>query len=123
MPYVDMKHPAAKHYLRQTKCEHGVAALWLKALDPEVYRRYNNRFLELKEKVEELYADDSSRFLSKTLLINAIVQPHRDVEEVQDGYVLTYPLGDFTGGDQVILDMGMRFHQEAGDLLVAPPNA
>lgn len=43
MPYAEMKHPAAKNYLRQTKWEHRAAALYLKAMGPEVYRRYNDR--------------------------------------------------------------------------------
>lgn len=33
---------------------------------------------------------------------------------------MTYPWGNFTGGEVVFLELGLRFGQEAGDILMAP---
>ena len=111
---------AVQDYLRLTKWEHLVAAGWLEVLAPEVHERYNRRYSELREKVGPLDVGESGCFLTKNVTINAIDNPHKDNKEVSDGLVLSYPWHDFTGGDQIYLEVGMRFHQEAGDLLVAP---
>ena len=111
---------AVQEYLSWTKWEHHVAALWLKALAPDVHDSYNARYVELRDKIGDMDVGDSGCFLSKTLIVNAIVDPHKDTDEVKEGFVLTYPFGDYTGADQVYLELGMRFHQEPGDLLVAP---
>ena len=111
---------AIQEYLSWSKWEHRVAALWLKALAPDVQESYNARYVELRDKIGDMDIGDSGCFLSKTLIVNAIVDPHKDTDEFKEGFVLTYPFGDFTGADQVYLELGMRFHQEPGDLLVAP---
>ena len=111
---------AVQDYLSLTSWEHDVAAAWLEALAPQVYQRYNRRYKEVRDKIGPLDVGESGCFLSKSVSINTIDDPHRDVKEVKDGLVLTYPWDNFTGGDQIYLEVGMRFHQQAGDLLVAP---
>lgn len=120
-PPSPLARAAVKIYLLFSKWEHHVASKWLEALAPDVKRRYNARYQELREKLGDLDVGDSGCFLSKTLIINAIVNPHKDADEVTDGLVMTYHFNDdCTGGDQVNLDLSMRFHQEAGDFLLGP---
>lgn len=111
---------AIETYLNSSKWEHHDACKWLEALAPDLKERSNARYRELREKLGDLDVGDSGCFLSKTLIINAIVNPYEDADEVTDGLVMTYHFNDSTGGDQVNLDLSMRLHQEAGDFLLGP---
>lgn len=41
-------------------------------------------------------------------LVNAIANTHKDPSEVKQGWTITYPYGNFTGGEAVLLDLGLN---------------
>ena len=45
---------AVQEYLSWTKWEHRVAALWLKALAPNVHESYNGRYIELRDQIGDM---------------------------------------------------------------------
>ena len=112
---------ATKAYLGGTHWEHQVVARWLQTLDPGMHQRFNARYRELRPELGILDVGDEGCYTNKALNINVIVDPHKDRNDVNDGFVATFPSWKpFTGGDAIYVELGMRFRQEAGDLTFAP---
>ena len=110
-------------YNFDTTWEHRLISGWFKALDPVMWQQYHSRYQELRREGKLHHLDqgagDMGCFLGHALLINAYVDPHKDRNDVKNGWVITYPWMDFDGGDAVYLDLGLRFKQRAGDFIMS----
>ena len=94
----------------------------MKALEPESWQRYNRHYQEVRAngKLGILDVGDFGIESCRAFLVNAIANPHKDKGDVLRGWTISYPWGNFTGGDLVFLDLGIRLEQRAGDMLMAP---
>jgi len=113
---------ALKKFFAFTRSEHYRISMWLKALDPQGWQRYNQCYQKARAGGKLEILDDGAWGIQSchTLLVNAIANPHKDPGDVKQGWTITYPLGNFTGGEVVFLDLGLKFGQQAGDILMAP---
>lgn len=105
---------------------HIVVSKWLKTLDPETWEKYWTCYQRLRSegKLGELDDGDMGCFCCHVCLVNAVANPHRDNGDVMRGVVITCPSGPFKKGGEVgFLELGLRFDQKAGDLLIAPSAA
>ena len=110
-------------YISETTWEHRLISGWFKALDPDKWEEYHSCYQRLRKTGELRHLDqgasDLGCFLGHALLINSYVDPHKDVGDVKDGWVISYPWMDFEGGDAVYLDLALRFKQRAGDFIMS----
>lgn len=113
---------AVEAYLYRTKWQHILLSKWFKALAPAKWHEYWTSYQERSQRGElgVLDAGEMGCFSSQALLIQAIVNPHKDHGDVRDGVVFTTPTGWFGGGEVNVLEWGMRFQQQATDILIAP---
>lgn len=111
-----------KDYLYQTKWTYLLLSKWLKVLARATWQRYWTAYQQLSQRGElgVLNVGDMGCFTSHALLIRAAVNPHKDTKDVRDGLVITAPSGSFTGGEVSVMEWGMRFAQQSGDILIAP---
>lgn len=111
-----------KAYLHQIKWQHILLSKWFKALAPVIWQRYWTAYQDRSQRGElgVLDAGEMGCFSSYALVIQAAVNPHKDKADVRDGVVLTTPSGWYWGGETSILEWGMRFAQQPGDILIAP---
>ena len=92
------------------------------ALDPEVWQLYNQHYQKARVNGNLGILDTGAWGVqsSHTFLVNAIANPHKDPGDVKKGWTITYPWGLFTGGEVVFVDLGLKFAQQSGDMLMAP---
>jgi len=119
----DAKEAAAvEDYLHRTRWQHILLSKWLKALASETWKTYWEAYQRQRERGDLGVLDDGDMgcFSGRALLIQAVVNPHKDDTDVRGGLVLTFPTGLYGGGEVTIFEYGLRFAQEAGDILIAP---
>lgn len=108
-----------EYLLQQQAALQQAIGMWFQLLDPTTHRRYRDCYQALvdQDKLEFLHQSARGCFTGMALLINHAVNPHRDSNDVKDGYVVTTPLGDFEGGLVVFPDLKLMICQKPGDLL------
>ena len=110
-------------YISETTWEHRLISGWFNALDREKWEEYHSCYQKLRAEGKlhhlDLGANDWGCFSGHALLINTYVDPHKDSGDVKKGWVFTYPWRYFEGGDAVYPDLGLRFRQRAGDIIMS----
>ena len=108
-----------EYLLKQQAALQQAIGMWFKLLDPTTHKRYHDRYQALadQDKLEFLHQSARGCFTGMTLLVNHAVNPHRDANDVKDGFVVTTPLGDFEGGFVAFPDLKVMIRQKPGDLL------
>lgn len=111
---------ALKDLLFRTRWQHILLSKWLKVLDRPAWDRYWSRYQTQRAegKLEHLDAGDMGVWSGLALVVNASANPHKDPGDVKRGWTATCALGSFTGGDVVLPEWGLRFAQEAGDVML-----
>ena len=98
------------------------AATILKAVDADAHDHYKAVYEYVHRKVSGLanIYNKASAWLSMVIITNMTVDPHRDLGDKLDGWVLTQTLGDWRQGQGLVVcpDIGMKFDQRSGDLLL-----
>ena len=113
---------ALQRFWAQTSWEGESILHWLRSLEPESFARYQACYERLRrEKILGVLDEGKWGCQSgRTLLINAVANPHKDPRDVTRGWTMTYPWGDYTGGEAVFPGLGLKFAQESEDLLMSP---
>ena len=121
-PQSKAKREALERFFHVTRSEHGEISKWLKALEPEDWQRYNDCYQKTRADGKLGVLDDGENGIQSghAFLINAKANPHKDKGDVKRGWTITYQWGDFSGGEVVFLDLGLKFGQQQGDILMAP---
>ena len=89
----------------------------LEALDNEMYERYHAVKEQHRDLSGGIYQSSRGCFAGQALLINKNVGPHKDHNDLPDGWVATSPWGNWTGGESVFPALRVKFIQRAGDVL------
>ena len=92
---------AIHHYYEATEGLARILASMFKVLFPEVYKRYTTAFeAGVWEKA------DTGPFLARAIVYKLQVELHQDQHE--DGPFVSFPCGDFTGGEIVVPQLGAK---------------
>jgi hypothetical protein len=88
-------------------------------LDPGLYQRYREDYTTWlhKSTLGAIHTCNRTCFLGMALLINLRVEPHKDKQDVKEGWVAMTCIGNFTGGNLVLPALGVQLQHEAGDVI------
>jgi hypothetical protein len=92
---------AIRHYYEVTEGLARILASMFKVLFPEVYKRYTTAFeAGVWEKA------DTGPFLARAIVYKLQVELHQD--QYEDGPFVSFPCGDYTGGEIVVPQLGAK---------------
>jgi len=88
-------------------------------LDKDKYFEYLDNYEEYLKRTELGLIQVTPRacFLGLAVLRNARVAPHKDSGDVKDGWVAMCCFGNFTGGELVFPDLGIKIPYVPGDVI------
>jgi hypothetical protein len=93
-----------------------VLKFFFRLLDPELLEEYEKVAREIAklEKIPFQTRRDIDPFIIKALLINVMTNEHKDLSDWQYGFAALVPVGDFTGGDLLLRELGLRIEAPSG---------
>ena len=79
-------------------------------IDPENYRRYSERYLELDANttLRLFTASQHACFVGNACLVGLKCELHRDVRDTEDGWVADVAFGDFDKGNLQVPQLGLE---------------
>ncbi|KAI9886450.1 MAG: hypothetical protein M1823_001768 [Watsoniomyces obsoletus] len=89
------------------------------AIDPVTYKRYQTNFQTMSRysALSSLHYSSRDCFLGRVLLRNLVAEPHKDALDTRTGWVAICCFGNFTGGDLVVPDLGVRLQLRPGGVV------
>ncbi|KAK7728718.1 hypothetical protein SLS63_006579 [Diaporthe eres] len=95
-----------------------ISRFFFQVLDPDLLQKY----IRVADEVAKLdYIQFQTRrsnepFLMRALLVNLMTYEHKDTGDWHHGYAFLLPVGDFTGGDLVLRELGLQIEAPSGCL-------
>ncbi|KAI3393117.1 hypothetical protein diail_4716 [Diaporthe ilicicola] len=94
-----------------------ISKFFFRALDPGLLQQY----IRVADQVAKFGVPFETRrsgepFTMKALLVNLMTYEHKDTGDWHRGYAFLLPVGDFTGGDLVLRELGLQIEAPPGCL-------
>jgi hypothetical protein len=93
-----------------------VLKFFFRLLDPELLEEYEKAAREIAklENIPFQTRRDIDPFIIKALLVNVMTNEHKDLSDWKFGFAALVPVGDFTGGDLLLRELGLRIEAPSG---------
>lgn len=94
-----------------------ISKFFFQILEPTLLQQY----IRVADEVAKLGVPFQTRrsgepFVMRALLVNLMTYEHQDTGDWHHGYAFLLPVGDFTGGDLVLRELGLQIEAPAGCL-------
>ena len=97
-----------------------LTSLVFEVVDPVMHSTYleNYRQAHINSTLAGWTSSRRACFQGLAVVRNLACDPHKDKSDKKDGYVAMMCFGDFSGGELVVTELGMRFAFQPGDVVL-----